>query len=62
MQNIWISTKLLFLGIYIETIRKILDFYIKKKSYIYTSKKILFLSKICNSASLQFIKTELEFQ
>lgn len=57
MQIILTALKLLILGIYIDLVK----YFINKQRNL-SSKKTLILSKMCNFASLKFIKTELKFK
>ena len=57
MKIVLMAFELFILGLYIELIR----YFINKQNKL-ISKKALILSKMCNFASLIFIKTELKFK
>ncbi len=56
MQNIILAFKLLFLGIYIELTRKILNLFLN--FYPLSSSKTIFFSELCNRASAKFMYIE----
>lgn len=62
MKIILMAFKLFFLGIYIDITRYFLNIALKNKKADFTSKKLVFLSSVCNIASLSFTKTELRLK